>query len=131
MIIDRKIKLKTIVTAEFKQQVIQEIQEGIKQIEAEINFLDQRYKKVITELTIKASPQVQGLREQLEWEKKKREEGKTGLLEQMKRLNELQEGTEIVQGEVMGPVELKIGDDWEKINNREIILKDGIIVEIK
>ncbi|PKM89830.1 MAG: hypothetical protein CVU87_04255 [Firmicutes bacterium HGW-Firmicutes-12] len=131
MIIDRKIKLKTIVTEEFKKQVQQEIQDSVKQIEAEVNYLDQRYKKIITELTIKASPQAQGLREQLEWEKKKREEAKAGLLEQMKKLNELEEGTEVIQGETTGPVELKIGDNWDRINNREIVVKNGIIVEIR
>jgi hypothetical protein len=131
MIIDRKIKLKTIVTEEFKKQLHQEIKDGVKQIDAEINYLDQKYKKIITELTIKASPQAQGLREQLEWEKKKREETKAGLLEQTKKLNDLEEGTEVIQGEINGPVELKIGDNWDKINSREIVVKDGIIVEIR
>lgn len=131
MIIDRKVRVKAIVTDTFKKQLLQEIQAGVQQLDNEINYLDQRYKKVLTELTIKASMQAQGMREQLEWEKKKREETKAGFLEQMKKVNTLEDGTEVPQGEVTGPVELKIGDNWEKIMNREIVLKDGIIVEIR
>lgn len=131
MIIDRKIRVKAIVTDTFKKQLLQEIQAGVQQLDTEINYLDQRYKKIMTELTIKGSMQTQGVREQLEWEKKKREETKAGFLEQIKKINTLEDGTEVLQGEVNGPVELKIGDSWEKIMNREIVLKDGIIVEIR
>lgn len=131
MIIERKIKVKVIVTEAFKKQLLQDIQAGIQQLDTEINYLDQRYKKVMTELTIKGSLQTQGVREQLEWEKKKREDTKAGFLEQLKKINTLEEGIEVPQGEVTGPAELKIGDSWERIMNREIVLKDGIIVEIR
>lgn len=131
MIIERKIKVKVIVTEAFKKQLLQDVQAGIQQLDTEISYFEQRYKKVLTELTIKASMQAQGMKEQIEWEKKKREDTKAGFLEQMKKISTLEEGIEVAQGEVSGPAELKVGDQWEKIMNREIVLKDGIIVEIR
>lgn len=127
----RRIKVKAIVTERLKQELVLQIQEGIKKMEMELNFLEQRNKKALTELTLKASPQVQAVREHFEWEKKKREESKAALLEQLKKINVLEEGQEVLQGEVEGPVEIKLGDSWEGILEKEIVLKDGIVVNIR
>jgi len=129
--INRKIRVKTIVTEQFKQELLEEIRLSVQKIDAELSFLEQRAKKTLTELTIKASPQVQAVREQLEWEKKKREENKAALLEQGNRITALEEGTEILQGEIEGPVEIKVGDIWDDIFTKEIVLKDGVVVEIR
>jgi len=131
MLINRKIRVKIIVTAEFKKELLEEIHLNIQKIEAELSFLEQRAKKTLTELTIKASPQVQGVREQLEWEKRKREESKTSLQEQANKISTLEEGAEVLQGEIEGPVEIKVGDSWEDIFTKEIVLKDGKVVEIR
>ncbi len=127
----RRIKVKAIVTERLKHELVQQIQEGIKKIEMELSFLEQRNKRALTELTLKASPQVQAVREQFEWEKKKREEGRAALLEQLKKINGLEEGTEVLQGEVEGPVEIKPGDNWDEILDKEIIIKDGVVIHIR
>lgn len=131
MVINRRIVLKAIVTQQFKDALTREIQESLQQLDAEIGFLEQRVKKTITELTIKASPQAQLLKEQFAWEKRKREESKAGLLEQIKKVNTLELGTEVVQGELTGPVEIKIGDKWDDLNSKEIVIKDGIVIAIR
>lgn len=131
MIVHRKIKIKVIVTEDFKNAVIKDIQQGLQQLEAEISFIEQRIRKTLTELTIKASPQAQAVREQLDYEKKKREEARTELLEQMKKVGALAEGSEVLQGEVTGPVEVNVGDKWDEIFDKEIVLQDGVVVEIR
>lgn len=131
MLIHRKIKIKTIVTEEFKVSLAKEIQEGLKQVEAELNFLEQKGKKTITELTIKGSNQVSAVKEQIEWEKRKREETKINLTEQLKQVQGLEIGNEVMQGEVEGPVEVKVGSQWNELFQKEIVLKDGVIVEIR
>jgi hypothetical protein len=131
LIINRKITIKVRVTDVFKKQVIQELQEGIKKIDAELKFLDQRAKKMITELTLKASPQVAAVREQLEYEKRKREETRTAMAEQIKIVGTLEQGREVIQGEIEGPLEVKVGDNWEEIMQREIVLEDGRIIAIR
>lgn len=131
MIINGKILVKAIVTEDFKKGLTEEVQSGISKLDAELRFIEQRAKKTLMELTIKASPQAQSVREQIEYEKKKREEARASLLEQLKKIATLEEGTQVVQGEVEGPVEIKVGDSWEKLFNREIVLKDNVIVEIR
>ena len=131
MIIHRKILVKVIVTEAFKEKVISEMTEALNKMEAELSFIEQRAKKTITELTIKASPQAQAVREQLEWEKKKREDAKTEMNERIRMLSGLKEGTEIAQGEIEGPVEVKVGDNWNQVFKKEIVIKDGVVVDIR
>lgn len=131
MLINRKIRVMAIVTEEFKKKLAIEIEEGLQQLDAEINFLEHRTKKTLTELTLKASPQIQAVREQLDWEKKKREDAKLSLQEQMKKLASLENEARVIQGELEGPVEIKVGDRWDELFNNEIVLKDGVIVEIR
>lgn len=129
--IHRKIAVKAIVTDDFKKSLLHELQEGINKLDAELKFIEQRAKKTITELTLKASPQVGVVREQLEYEKQKREEAKAAMTEQMKIISALENGKEIVQGEIEGPVEIKVGDSWEEIMQREIVVQDGTIIAIR
>ncbi|MDD4049251.1 MAG: YlqD family protein [Clostridia bacterium] len=131
IIVNRKIFVKVKVTDEFKKSFTQEMQNGINKLEAELSFLEQRAKKVITELTIKGSSQVSAVREQLEFEKQKREEAKANFMEQIRVASTLENGKEVVRGELEGPVEVKIGDNWEEIIQREIVIEDGVVIEIR
>ena len=103
----------------------------MNKLDAELKFLEQRAKKLITELTLKGSPQVASVREQLEYEKQKREEAKKAMSEQIKMVGNLEMGQEVLQEEILGPVEVKVGDNWVELMNREIVIEDGLIVEIR
>jgi len=51
---------------------------------------------------------------------------------QLEQLNLLPIGTELKEREVQGLVEVEVGDTWNEVmNGKTIIVKDGIIQEIK
>lgn len=129
--IKRKILVKAVVTEKFKNDLIKELQEGIQKLEAELQFIEQRTKKTITELTLKGSPQVASYKEQIEYEKTQREAAKEKMTEQIKFVSSLELGKEVVQGEVEGPVVIQVGDNWEEITKKEIVLEDGKIIAIR
>lgn len=129
--IKRKILVKAVVTEKFKNDLIKELQEGIQKLEAELQFIEQRTKKTITELTLKGSPQVASYKEQIEYEKMQREAAKEKMTEQIKFVSSLELGKEVVQGEVEGPVVIQVGDNWEEITKKEIVLEDSKIIAIR
>jgi hypothetical protein len=129
--IKRKIFVKAIVTEDFKKGLINELQEGINKLEAELKFIEQRAKKALTELTLKGSPQVAAVKEQIEYEKMQREEAREKMSEQIKFISTLELGKEVVQGEIEGPAIVQVGDNWDEVMHREIVLEDGIIVAIR
>ncbi|MDD4344128.1 MAG: YlqD family protein [Eubacteriales bacterium] len=129
--ITRKIVIKQVVTEEFKKVAVADLQNALKQAEVEMEDFEKKYRKMITEFTVKNLPQVDELRAQFEAEKERKGMLKNQLSEQFKAAMKLEIGNEIVQAVIDGPYELKIGDDFNKVNRQEIVIKDGIVQEIR
>ncbi len=126
-----KIVIKQLVTEEFKKTAVADLQNALKQAETEMDDFEKKYRKMITEFTVKNLPQVDELRAQFEAEKERKSILKNQLSEQFKAAMKLEIGSEIVQAVIDGPYELKVGDDFNKVNRQEIVIKDGIVQEIR
>ena len=127
----RKIVIKQVVTEEFKKTAVSDLQNALKQAETEMDDFEKKYRKMITEFTVKNLPQVDELRAQFEAEKERKGLLKNQLSEQFKAAMKLEIGSEIVQAVIDGPYELKVGDDFNKVNRQEIVVKNGIVQEIR
>ena len=127
----RKIVIKQVVTEEFKKTAVSDLQNALKQAETEMDDFEKKYRKMITEFTVKNLPQVDELRAQFEAEKERKGLLKNQLSEQFKAAMKLEIGTEIVQAVIDGPYELKVGDDFNKVNRQEIVVNNGIVQEIR
>jgi len=53
------------------------------------------------------------------------------LLERLKLISKLNLDEEVVQGTVDGPMDIKVGDNFDGLNKVEIVLKDGVVIEIR
>ncbi len=129
--INRKMIIKQIVTEEFKKTAVAELQNALKQAETEMDDFEKKYRKMITEFTVKNLPQVDELKAQFEAEKDRKTMLRDQLSEKFKAAMKLELNSEIVQSVIEGPYELKIGDDFNKVNRQEIVIKDGIVQEIR
>lgn len=127
----RKLVIKQVVTENFKKNAVSELQAALKQAESEMDEFEKKYRKMITEFTVKNLPQVDQLRAQFEAEKERRGILKEQLSEQFKAAMKLDIGSEIVQAVIDGPYELKVGDNFDQINRQEIVISDGIVQEIR
>lgn len=131
IMIIRKLVIKQVVTEEFKKNAVSELQAALRQAESEMDDFEKKYRKMITEFTVKNLPQVDELRAQFEAEKERRGLLKSQLSEQFKAATQLALDSEIVQAVIDGPYELKLGDNFDQVNRQEIVIKDGIVVEIR
>jgi len=127
----RTIAVKQIVTENFKKKAAFEIQEALKKVEADIENFDKQTKKTITELTLKGHPQINQIKQQVETEKEKLNSYKQELLERLKIISKLNLDEEVVQGTIDGPMDIKVGDNFDSLGKVEIVLKDGVVVEIR
>jgi len=127
----RTIAVKQVVTENFKKKAAAEIQEALKKVEADIERFDKQTKKTITELTLKGHPQINQIKQQVEAEKEKLNVYKQELLERLKLISKLNLDEEVVQGTIDGPMDIKVGDNFDGLNKVEIVLKDGVVVEIR
>ncbi|MFZ5943761.1 MAG: YlqD family protein [Bacillota bacterium] len=127
----RTIVIKQVVTENFKIKAAAEIQDALKKVETDIENFDKQTKKSITELTLKGHPQINQIKQQIEVEREKLNTYKQQLLEKLKVISKINLNEEVVQGTIDGPVELKLGDNFNTLSKAEIVLKDGILIEIR
>jgi hypothetical protein len=136
----RQVAIKAIVTDAFKQNVTAEIQQALQQIDLNLQQLEFQGKRAMADLEKKAlSPagpqqqaQMEGLRQSIEQERDRLAQAKNEMLQRLQMISSLEMNSEFVQGTVDNYVDIKVGDNlYEKLSNTEVILKDGVVVEIR
>ena len=136
----RQIAVKTIVTENFKTQVSEEIARNLQQIETEMQQMEFRIKRAIADLekrigsaaTAEDRSQVVNLRGQMETEKIRLNQLKEEMQGQSKALMELPIGSVVTQFTLESPIEVRAGENlFQKLEGGEILVKDGIIQEIR
>lgn len=136
----RQIAVRAIVTENFKNQVSNEIQRNLQQIDAELQQLEFKGKRAVSEIekrsqgvmTADARVQVETIRGQVEQEKMRLLQLKEEMMGQNQALSELPIGSVVTQFTVENPVEVRVGENiFQRLEGGEILVKDGIIQEIR
>ena len=79
-----------------------------------------------------APGQMENLKLQIDEERQRLLVGKNELLQRMNMISQLELNTEFPQGMLDNYVTINVGDNlYEKLSNTELILKDGVVVEIR
>ncbi|MDR3612462.1 MAG: YlqD family protein [Candidatus Obscuribacterales bacterium] len=136
----RQIAVRAIVTENFKSQVGAEIQRNLQQIDAELQQLEFKGKRAISDLEKRSAgnltpdvrAQMDSVRGQVETEKARLNQMKEEMQGQVQALTELPIGSVITQFTVENPVEVRLGENiFQRLEGGEILVKDGVIQEIR
>ncbi len=127
----RPVLVKVKVTDAYKKAAAAEVQEALRRVELELQSLDFQERRLVPELEKKNPQGFAVARQRLDQERSLRKEKRRQLLDQLKGIGQLAEGTEVLFSKMESPVELKLGDDWNKVLGVEIIVQDGTVVEIR
>lgn len=128
----RPIVVKLRVTEEYKRAAAAEIQEAIRHLDLELSHLEFQEKRLAQEAEkADKNPAVLAARHRLGEEKNKKTEARQKLLDKLKEIGRVEPGTELAFARMEGPVQLKVGDDWASVLGVEIIVQDGVVVEIR
>ncbi|MTI79867.1 MAG: hypothetical protein FH758_03120 [Firmicutes bacterium] len=126
--INRPVVIKVRVTDRYKKTVVAEVQKSVQRLELEVQQMELQNKKTTA---IQNPEYAEKVKQQLDGQIQERLQKKQRLLEKIKAVGDLKPGTEVVHGRVDSLVELKVGDDWNKVMNVEILVEDGEVLEIK
>jgi len=107
VLISRAVTVKSRVTQSLRSQLAAETQKAMRELDSEV-------------------ARVSGEKERSEISARKEE-----LLRQLKDIAKLENGTEVVRGQVQGFWELKVGDIWPQVLSSEIVVEDGRVVAIR
>ncbi|MFH0887143.1 MAG: YlqD family protein [bacterium] len=129
----RVVMVKAIVTEAFKQNLINELERAVKNIDTEMQRMEFQGKQYLEDLKKKGmGQQFNAFKGQLTNERARQAAAKNDLLSKIEQAKKLELNTEFVQGPIEGPVEVAIGDNlYKKVGAAEIIVKDGIVQEIR
>jgi len=129
----RVVMVKAIVTEAFKTNLIKELERAIGNIENQSSQIVERGKAYLEDLKQKGLNQkAAAFKHQVEEERNKQSAAKADLLMKIEEAKKLELGSEFVQGPLEGPVNVELGDNlYKKVGGAEIIVKDGVIQEIR
>ncbi len=130
----RQVAVKAIVTDVFKTNASNEIQQSLQQLDLNLQQLEFQAKRAIADLEKqKASPaDMDNIKGQIEQERQRLLLNKNELLQRLNVIAQLEMNSEFLQGTLENYVEIKVGDNlYDKLSNTEVILKDGVVVEIR
>jgi YlqD protein len=128
--VQRPVVIKTIVTDSFKRLYIADLEDAIKRVEAIVQQIDVQSRRF--DLERQVTPQTRALRQQLELERARQEATSAELAARLREAQQLALNEEFTQGTLEGTVEVSVGDNlFDRISRTEVIVKDGIIMEIR
>lgn len=128
--VTRPVLIKAVVTESFKRLYVQDLEDAIKRADVILEQITTQIRR--SELERQVSPQSRVIRQQLEVEHARQEAARAELQMRLREAESLQLNMEFTQGTVESLVEVNIGDNlFDKLGRAEILVKDGIILEIR
>lgn len=129
----REITLKQIVTEASKEVTRRQLKEQLLALNNEQKNFEEEKNKTLTEFSLKGADvsQINKIRQQFDTEAGKYFVRRDEIRMDMTAVDELTVGDEMIIGSVEGPYELQVGERLDTAVKAEIVLKDGVVVEIR
>ena len=139
LLLKRPITLKIIVTTTWKQEAQQQLQAQIAQLDDQMQQIEMQGQRATAEIKKQSiSPpgpavteQIDNIQLQVNEKKSEMLESKNQFLQQMQQIQLLELDQEVVQGQMESFFRLEKGDNLLKKLNVEIVVRDGVVEEIR
>jgi len=128
--ITRPVIVKIRVTENYKRAAAAGLQASVARLDAGLRQLEGQAAR-LRSLEKQNPAGVEAAGQKLDAERRACLQKRQELLEELKNLGRLAPGDEVVHARVESIVDVQVGDDWRKLMGAEIVLEDGIVVEIR
>ncbi|HEY9598194.1 MAG TPA: YlqD family protein [Cyanophyceae cyanobacterium] len=139
LLLKRPVQIKAIVTPRWKEEVQQQLQAQINQIDSQLQQLDMQGQRAISEIQKQSiqppgpqvMQQVESIQIQVNQKKSELLEQKNQQLQQLQQVQMLELDQEVNQGQIESFFRVERGDNLVRKMNVEILLRDGVVEEIR
>ncbi len=129
LFVKRPVVLKNIVTSEFKIQLTTELKYAIEQIDRWFEQEEFQSRRSITEA--KRQGITDQVRKELNLERERQSQVRLNLQRKLDEVTQLEIDSIFASSTYDAPVKIEVGDDIRtKLSQAEIIVKDGIVVDV-
>jgi DNA replicative helicase MCM subunit Mcm2 (Cdc46/Mcm family) len=130
--IKRPVAVRVIVTEQYKEEALKELEEAVQTAQRDMERMEFEGRQLLAGVQTLDLQQTLALRREVEGEKNRREAVRRELQEQLEEVRNWKLGEEKLRGTLESTADIKEGDDlWEKLRGTEIVVKDGVVVEIR
>ena len=129
--ITRPVIIKVKVTADYKKKLAAELQEAVARLDMQLQHLDFQARRLLAELERRNPQGINAARQHLDKERAVKLETRQKLMDRLKETAKMAEGDEVIQGQAESVAEIKMGDDWLKFMSVEVVVQDGLVIEIR
>ncbi|KAI9129611.1 YlqD family protein [Acaryochloris sp. CCMEE 5410] len=145
LLLNRPVLIKSIVTPLWKDEARQQLQSQSDQLDEQLTQLDTQVQQMVGELSqhtiqvigadnstvTETQNQIQGIQAQANERKNELLQQKNQVLRQLEQVETLELGQEVDQGQVDNFFYAKVGDHLVRKMQVEVVLRDGVIEEIR
>lgn len=137
--VKRPISLKVIVTPRWKEEVTTQLTSQSGQLEKQIQDVELQGQRAVSEIkkqgvamtNPQALQQMEAIQNQVSQRKNELQQKRNQLLQQLEQIEKLEMDQEVTQGQLEGFCDVNIGDNLVKKLQVEVVVRDGIIEEIR
>ncbi|HEY9813925.1 MAG TPA: YlqD family protein [Candidatus Sericytochromatia bacterium] len=135
----RPVTIKAVVTPRWKDEAQQQLQAQINELDGQLQQLETQGQRAITEIQKQSiqppgpqvAQQIENIQMQVNQTKSELLDQKNQILQQLQQIQFLEMNQEVNQGQIDGLFSLKKGDNLINKLQVEILLRDGIVEEIR
>ena len=135
----RPVTIKAVVTPRWKEEAQQQLQAQINELDGQLQQLETQGQRAITEIQKQSiqppgpqvAQQIENIQMQVNQTKSELLDQKNQILQQLQQIQFLEMNQEVNQGQIDGLFSLKKGDNLINKLQVEILLRDGIVEEIR
>lgn len=140
LLLKRVVNIKAVVTPLWKEEAQKQLQSQINQLDGRLQQLEMQGQRMMSELQkqVEAQPDNPALKQQigevqnrLNQDKSKLLQQKNQTLQQLQQVQTLELDNEVDQGKVESFFNVSVGDNLVRKLQVEILIKDGVIQEIR
>ncbi len=135
LLLRRSVLLKVVVTPRWKEEVERQLKDQMSQHDGQLQQLEMQGQRAISELQKQQSPQatqqVESINSQVNQKRTELQERKNQFLQQLEQVQQLSMEQEVAQGQIDSFFRVGVGDNLVKKMNVEILVRDGVVEEIR
>lgn len=139
LLLKRLVSLKVIVTPRWKEEMQQQLQAQVGQMDGQLQQLEAQGQRAIAEIQKQSivplppsvTQQIDNIQIQVNQQKSEILGQKNQALQQMQQVQLLELNQEVIQGQMESFFRVQIGDNLVQKMNVEIVLRDGVVEEIR
>lgn len=139
LLLKRPVTLKVVVTPRWKEEVLQQLQTQINETDGQLQQLELQGQRMIAEIQKQnlqppgpqTSQQIEEVQSQMNQRKSELLDQKNQVLQNLQQVQFLELDQEVVQGQIESYFSLKLGDNLVQKMQVEVLMRDGIVEEIR